>query len=80
MTNPDRDLNNACSIINFYIKGTYNKIPSWILFSEGKALVKKGKKLEGISKFKTITLTKYSIKDFIKANFIILLISIRENI
>lgn len=80
MTNPDRDLNNACSIFNFYIKGTYNKIPSWILFSEGKALVKKGKKLEGISKFKTITLTKYSIKDFIKANFIILLISIRENI
>ena len=67
MTNPDQDLKNAKSIYNKYIKGYYNIIPSWILFSEGKALVKKGYIQEGVSKFKKISFTNYSLIEFTKA-------------
>jgi len=67
MTNPDQDLKNAKSIYNKYIKGYYDIIPSWILFSEGKALVKKGYIQEGISKFKKISFTNYSLIEFTKA-------------
>ena len=72
MTNPDQDLKNAVSIYDTYIKGCYDKIPSWILFSEGKALVKKGFVREGISKFKEISLFNYSIIEFTKAQVKIL--------
>ena len=72
MTNPDRDLKNALSIYNSYIKGRFYKIPSWILFSEGKALVKKGFFQEGILKFKKISLFNYSINEFMKAQLKIL--------
>lgn len=67
MTNPDQDLKNAKSIYDRYIKGNYEITPSWILFSEGKALVKKGYIHEGISKFKKITFSNYSLMEFIKA-------------
>ncbi len=67
MTNPDQDLKNAKSIYNKYIEGYYDVTPSWILFSEGKALVKKGHILKGISKFKKISLTNYSLIEFTKA-------------
>ena len=67
MTNPDQDLKNSKSIYNKYIKGRYDIIPSWILFSEGKALVKKGYIQEGISKFKNISFTNYSLIEFTKA-------------
>tara|TARA_B110000037_G_scaffold217775_1_gene279498 strand:+ start:670 stop:1542 length:873 start_codon:yes stop_codon:yes gene_type:complete len=72
MTNPDQDLKNALSIYNIYIKGRFDKIPSWILFSEGKALVKNGYTKEGILKFKKISLVNYSIIEFIKAQIKIL--------
>ena len=81
MSNPDQDLKNANSIYNIYIKDYYNYIPSWILLSEGKALVKKGYIQEGISKFKKITITNYSIKEFVKAQLKIIqsfLLNIRE--
>jgi glycosyltransferase involved in cell wall biosynthesis len=67
MTNPDQDLKNAISIYDTYIKGFYDTIPSWILFSQGKAFVKKGYIPEGISKFRKITFTNYSLKEFTKA-------------
>ena len=67
MTTPDQNLKNAKSIYNKYIKGCYDIIPSWILFSEGKALVKKGYIQEGISKFKKISFTNYSLIEFTKA-------------
>ena len=67
MTKPDQDLKNAKSIYNKYITGYYDIIPSWILFSEGKALVKKGYIQEGISKFKKISFTNYSLIEFTKA-------------
>ena len=67
MTNPDQDLKNSKSIYNKYIKGRYDIIPSWILFSEGKALVKKGYIQEGIYKFKKISFTNYSLIEFTKA-------------
>ena len=67
MSNPDQDLKNAKSIYNKYIKGYYDIIPSWIIFSEGKALVKKGYIQEGISKFKKISFTNYSLLEFTKA-------------
>jgi len=72
MTNPDRDLENANSIYNCYIKGHYDKIPSWILFSQGKALVKKGLIKEGISKYREISIVNYSFMEFFKANIKIL--------
>ena len=81
MSNPDQDLKNAKSIYNKYVKDYYNFIPSWILLSEGKALVKKGYIQEGISKFKKITLANYSIKEFTKAQLKIIqsfLLNIRE--
>ncbi len=67
MSNPDQDLKNAKSIYNKYIKGYYDIIPSWIIFSEGKALVKKGYIQEGISKFQKISFTNYSLLEFTKA-------------
>ena len=67
MTTPDQNLKNAKSIYNKYIKGCYDIIPSWILLSEGKALVKKGYIQEGISKFKKISFTNYSLIEFTKA-------------
>jgi len=67
MSNPDQDLKNAKSIYNKYIKGYYDIIPSWIIFSEGKALIKKGYIQEGISKFKKISFTNYSLLEFTKA-------------
>jgi len=81
MTNPDQDLKNAKSIYNVYVKDYYNYIPSWILLSEGKAFVKKGYISEGISKFKKITFTNYSVKEFTKAQLKIIqsfLSNIRE--
>lgn len=72
MTNPDRDLENADSIYNFYIKDYYEKIPFWLLFSQGKAFIKKGLIKDGISKFREITIVKYSFIEFFKANIKIL--------
>ena len=72
MSNPDQDLKNANSIYNRYIKSYYDVVPSWIIFSEGKALVKKGHIKEGISKFKKISLTNYSLFEFTKAQLKIL--------
>ena len=63
---------NANSIYNRYIKSYYDVVPSWIIFSEGKALVKKGHIKEGISKFKKISLTNYSLFEFTKAQLKIL--------
>ena len=67
MTNPDQDLKNAKSIYNIYLKDYCDYIPSWILFSEGKALVSKGNIHEGILKFKKISFNKYSFKEYAKA-------------
>lgn len=81
MTNPDQDLKNAKLIYNKYVKDHYNYIPSWILLSEGKALVKKGYIQEGISKFKKISFANYSIKEYTKAQLKIIqsfLLNIRE--
>ena len=72
MSNPDQDLKNANSIYNRYIKSHYDVVPSWIIFSEGKALVKKGHIKEGISKFKKISFTNYSLFEFTKAQLKIL--------
>jgi glycosyltransferase involved in cell wall biosynthesis len=69
MTNPDQDLKNAKSIYDKYIKGNYDITPSWILFSEGKALVKKGYIQEGVSKFKKISFSNYSLIEFTKAQY-----------
>lgn len=74
MTNPDRDLTNAKSIYDTYIKNHYEIIPSWILFSEAKAYIKKGNLREGVSIFKKINIFKYSAIDFFKAKVKILLI------
>mgnify|MGYP001445086761 CR=1 FL=1 len=81
MSNPDQDLKNAKSIYNKYVKDYYNFIPSWILLSEGKALVKKGYILKGIKKFNKITLVNYSFKEFTKSKLKIIqsiLFSIRS--
>ncbi len=72
MTNPDRDLVNAKSIYNIYIREQFSIIPSWILFSEAKALIKKGLKKDGIAKLNCINVINYSILDFIKSRVIIL--------
>jgi len=80
-SNPDQDLKNAKSIYNKYVKDYYNFIPSWILLSEGKALVKKGYILKGIKKFNKITLVNYSFKEFTKSKLKIIqsiLFSIRS--
>ena len=78
MTNPDRDLINAKSIYNIYIRSVFSKIPAWILFSEAKALIKIGRKKEGIAKLNTIKWMQYSFIDFIKARVLIIL-SIMNN-
>lgn len=78
MTNPDRDFENANSIYKYYVKGHYDKIPFWILFSQGKALVKKGLIKEGISKFREISFVNYSFIEFSKANFKILEIFLKN--
>ena len=72
MSNPDQDLKNAKSIYNKYIKGYYDIVPSWIIFSEGNAHVKKGHIQEGISKFRKISFTNYSLFEFTKAQLKIL--------
>lgn len=81
MTNPDQDLTNAKSIYNIYLKDYCDFIPSWILFSEGKAHLSKGDIQAAILKFKMISFYKYSFKEYAKAQIKIIqsyLLSIRD--
>ena len=71
MSNPDQDLKNAKSIYNKYIKSYYDVVPSWIIFSEGKALVKKGILRKVFPNLK-ISFTNYSLFEFTKAQLKIL--------
>ena len=73
MTNPDRDLQNANSVTENYIKPNLTFLPSWILISKGKALIKKGMIDDGIELLKGVTLFKYPFSDVIRSFAIIFL-------
>ncbi len=72
MSNPERDLLNAKAIYSSYLSDKILIKPSWLIFSEGKALVKIGKIREGIKIFNQVTLANYSIKKVIKSKLLIL--------
>jgi glycosyltransferase involved in cell wall biosynthesis len=67
LTNPNRDLTNAKSIYNYYIRSRFEKVPFWIIFSEGKSNIAIGNLKEGILLLKRVTLFKYSFNEFLKA-------------
>jgi hypothetical protein len=72
MTNPERDLSNARSIYNLYLSEHTLKMPSWIIFSEGKALINLGRKNEGIDRLLKINFRNYPFFDFIKSRILII--------
>jgi glycosyltransferase involved in cell wall biosynthesis len=80
LTNPNRDLTNAKSIYSSYINSHFDKIPFWIIFSEGKSLIAIGKLKEGILLLKTISVFKYSFYNFLKARLKIVMTILKINL